>query len=322
VSQAPIALGWDINEKMFEVWQEQVCEDLLAADPGMVRPERVEAKLRLNVLPGRTVTLDADVRYAGLGIIRSRDRIAREKGGDVIGLSVVMRGSALVRGEAGDRIVQTGDVAFFTSGEAFEKTMSADYREFFLYLPLDYLSSIGSPRLEGIVPGIAPRTPLGRVLAGTLASTSTCAAALGASDWPPVLRSVVELAAATFQSDAEQREVARPAARAYLRGRALGYIDEHLADPALSPPTIAAALGTSLRYLHLLFEGTDQTVAATILARRLDRCRAELSDPRSLDRSVSEIGFAWGFNDAAHFSRAFKARFGLSPRDLRPTRAR
>ena len=32
---------------------------------------------------------------------------------------------------------------------------------------------------------------------------------------------------------------------------------------------------------------------------------------------VSEIAFAWGFNDAAHFSRAFRERFGCSPRELR-----
>jgi AraC-like DNA-binding protein len=32
---------------------------------------------------------------------------------------------------------------------------------------------------------------------------------------------------------------------------------------------------------------------------------------------VTDIAFSWGFNDAAHFSRAFRARFGCSPRALR-----
>jgi AraC-like DNA-binding protein len=71
----------------------------------------------------------------------------------------------------------------------------------------------------------------------------------------------------------------------------------------------------SVRYLHRLFEDAGASVRATILARRLDRCRDALAgSPR---RSISEIAFAWGFNDAAHFSRVFKARFGGSPRDLR-----
>jgi methylphosphotriester-DNA--protein-cysteine methyltransferase len=29
-----------------------------------------------------------------------------------------------------------------------------------------------------------------------------------------------------------------------------------------------------------------------------------------------EIAFRWGFNDAAHFSRVFKAQYGVSPRQL------
>ena len=31
----------------------------------------------------------------------------------------------------------------------------------------------------------------------------------------------------------------------------------------------------------------------------------------------TEIAFGWGFNDAAHFSRIFRARFGCSARELR-----
>jgi AraC-like DNA-binding protein len=110
------------------------------------------------------------------------------------------------------------------------------------------------------------------------------------------------------------------AARGLLRARALRYIDDHLAEPDLAPPGIARALGMSLRYLHLLFEGTGTTVRATILCRRLDRCRDALADPGQRQRNVSEIAFAWGFNGAAHFSRTFKARFGVPPRDARLAR--
>ena len=34
-------------------------------------------------------------------------------------------------------------------------------------------------------------------------------------------------------------------------------------------------------------------------------------------RSVSDIAFSWGFNDAAHFSRAFKERFRVTPKEFR-----
>jgi len=49
----------------------------------------------------------------------------------------------------------------------------------------------------------------------------------------------------------------------------------------------------------------------------LDAARRDLCDPGLAASSVSRIAFSWGFNDAAHFSRAFRARFGCSPRELR-----
>ena len=54
-----------------------------------------------------------------------------------------------------------------------------------------------------------------------------------------------------------------------------------------------------------------------IWAQRLDAARRALCDPACAARTVSEIAFSLGFNDAAHFSRAFRARFGCSPRDVR-----
>jgi AraC-like DNA-binding protein len=35
------------------------------------------------------------------------------------------------------------------------------------------------------------------------------------------------------------------------------------------------------------------------------------------NRSVAEIAFSWGFTSQAHFSRAFRAQTGLTPRDFR-----
>jgi AraC-like DNA-binding protein len=32
---------------------------------------------------------------------------------------------------------------------------------------------------------------------------------------------------------------------------------------------------------------------------------------------VGEIALSWGFNDHSHFSRAFRKRYGVSPKDWR-----
>ena len=41
---------------------------------------------------------------------------------------------------------------------------------------------------------------------------------------------------------------------------------------------------------------------------------------KELDRTITEIAMKWGFSDAAHFSRSFKAAFGISPHAFRRAR--
>lgn len=101
------------------------------------------------------------------------------------------------------------------------------------------------------------------------------------------------------------------------RRRVLEYIDAHLCDPHLSPKRIAAANGISVRYLYRVVDPTGKGVAEHILERRLSRCNAMLLDRRHGAKSISEIAYRCGFNDASHFSRVFKARYGLTPRMAR-----
>jgi methylphosphotriester-DNA--protein-cysteine methyltransferase len=67
---------------------------------------------------------------------------------------------------------------------------------------------------------------------------------------------------------------------------------------------------------HLLFSERGVTVGSWIRSRRLAQSRIELSNFRE-DRTITEIAMMWGFSDAAHFSRSFKAAFGISPNAFR-----
>jgi AraC-like DNA-binding protein len=107
-----------------------------------------------------------------------------------------------------------------------------------------------------------------------------------------------------------------------LTWRVKTYIEQRLADPGLSPARIAAAHHVSLRYLYRLFEAEHATIGSWIRTRRLDRCRRDLADPCQHGRAVSAIGARWGFADATHFARAFKAEYGLTPSEYRRICAR
>lgn len=102
--------------------------------------------------------------------------------------------------------------------------------------------------------------------------------------------------------------------------RIKAFIDLHLTDPRLSPETIAGAHHISTRYLHQIFQGEEMTVRRFIQRRRLEECRRELGR-RGTRAAVSAVAHRWGFASAAHFSRAFRDAFGVSPSTWRAMQA-
>ena len=121
------------------------------------------------------------------------------------------------------------------------------------------------------------------------------------------------LAAACGGSGCSQQEVVHAA----KLQQAKDYISKHLADPGLSPTRAAAAIKVSVRQLHLLFEPTGMSFAQHVQSKRLEECRDALANPIGKDRSVTDIAYAWGFNNLASFYRAFRHRFGTSPGHVR-----
>lgn len=104
--------------------------------------------------------------------------------------------------------------------------------------------------------------------------------------------------------------------RAMLR-RVLRFIEDHLSEPALSPATIAAAHHISVRQLYKLFESEQTGVARWVQQRRLERCRRDLLAADAADQPVSAIAARWGLTNAAHFSRLFRAAYGVPPAEYR-----
>ncbi|MFJ4946947.1 helix-turn-helix domain-containing protein [Streptomyces sp. NPDC088760] len=128
------------------------------------------------------------------------------------------------------------------------------------------------------------------------------------------------VAAGGDASKAGEPQPARPAPgpeHQELLRRVRAYVDARLWDRTLTPATVAAAQHISVRYLHKLFEGQGSTIGRWIQQRRLEEARRELAGPGSADLTVSAVARRWGFVNATHFSRSFRAAYGMSPRDWR-----
>ncbi|WP_260958681.1 transcriptional regulator FeaR [Pseudomonas citri] len=103
----------------------------------------------------------------------------------------------------------------------------------------------------------------------------------------------------------------------HLRSHVQKVIDESLAQPGLSPMSLANRLNISVRHLYRLFEEQDDSVCRYIQRARLKRSADDLSNPFLRDESITSIAYKWGFTDSAHFSRSFKKQFELSPKQFR-----
>ncbi|MES4905854.1 MULTISPECIES: helix-turn-helix domain-containing protein [unclassified Streptomyces] len=101
-------------------------------------------------------------------------------------------------------------------------------------------------------------------------------------------------------------------ARRALLLRIQRHITQHLADPGLSPEAIARAHHISVRYLHKLFRDEGTTVGQWIRRRRLEECQRELVLARGR-QTIAAVARRWGFISPTHFSRVFRAAYGMSP---------
>jgi AraC-like DNA-binding protein len=84
-------------------------------------------------------------------------------------------------------------------------------------------------------------------------------------------------------------------------------------DSALTADAVAASVGVSRAHLYRAFAARGLAIGDVIREARLGEARRLLSAPHH--RVIGEIAHQAGYEDAAAFSRAFRRRFGLSPRD-------
>jgi len=129
------------------------------------------------------------------------------------------------------------------------------------------------------------------------------------------LLNVTAAACATLAPD----PIDRSTHAAALRIRLIELIEANLSNPDLDPAVIARKGRISVRYLHVLFQEQGESVCRYVQRRRLEVCARALKDPLRATSSVTQIACEYGFKSSAHFCRAFRARYGMTPSDFRLT---
>ena len=99
---------------------------------------------------------------------------------------------------------------------------------------------------------------------------------------------------------------------------AVALMEANLSEP-LPTEDIARLVGVSRRQLERLFkQHIDELPSRYYAELRLARARRFL---QQTSQSILQIGLACGFSSGSHFSNAYRARFGRTPREERSQRA-
>ncbi len=97
-----------------------------------------------------------------------------------------------------------------------------------------------------------------------------------------------------------------------VRARALEYIHDHIANPELNIDEIAAYAAASRSTLYRAFESLGG-IRGYITFVRVEMARTKMGVGKLSRGDVSNIAYSCGFSSPEQFSKAFKARLGVSP---------
>jgi AraC-like DNA-binding protein len=280
-------------------------------------------------LPGRSESrFSARIRHQRLGeadIVhcvcdpchgrRGRAEIARTPRA-TYGLLYIVGGRERVTQDGRDMTLRAGTFALWDSQRPIDFLVPDGLQKITLMLPQQVLDAVLPHARDLTGTPLSARTGSGALFATHLRSLVRQGGELPAAQHGAVLHATVELMATALDAIVASAGADH---RRKLMARINGHILKHLADPALTPESVAEAVGISGRQLHRVFGPSGWTVERWIWRQRLLRCRQDL-DLRE-KAPISQIAFRWGFSDAAHFSRAFREAFGASPKEYRDRNA-
>ena len=230
-------------------------------------------------------------------------------------LAVLLEGEASLESEGEEQFLAVGDIAYGPTGRTATLALETRCRIMFVQAPRVALNhrilairNLKVGRLRGSL-GVS------RVFSGLLRATAESLPAMTIDHLRPVELAVTEFLAASL-AEVTQAAMGQTGYSAHLH-RICQSIETLLADPDLSLRRLADKNGVSPRYIQKLFAAADETFGHYLRSRRLERCRMDLASPVCAKLSISEICFRWGFNESAHFSRAFRNEYGMCPREYR-----
>jgi AraC-like DNA-binding protein len=293
----------------FPYWADVVAQTFVPLECDAPARRSFSANLRHRRIGRIGIT---DVRASAQRVRRTRSKIAQAPRDDLI-VVVNVSGQCEVGQGSRTALLSASEGAIVSAREPYFFAFPDAFRQLVLKVPPSLLR-FSSARDDDVRLAAGPANLLRHLAFAILESPESGAF----EEEVAIERAMLELLRSATAPAATEEMHARTGAARYAQ--ACAFILRNLSDPALSPAVVAAHVGLSARSLARLFAVNGQTIDRSIWSQRLAAARDALADPQLRDRSITDIAFSCGFNDAAHFSRSFMNAYGMTPRQFRARR--
>lgn len=302
----------------FSAWHDLISESFVPLHVRSGDPGHFRGQLRSRLLDELSIV---EVTAMGHSVHRTPSLIAQS---DRLyyKLNLQLAGTGILVQDNREAVLRPGDLAVYDTHRPYTLGFESDFRTLVLMFPHDALD-LPAGSVAGLTAmRMAANEGLGRMISPFMTQLAENLEVLSGPSGHRLAHNAMDLLSTMFAAELDRRPDSTVTPHEELLGRIRRFIEANLADPGLSPASVAAAHFISTRHLHNVFQEAGTTVAQWIRTRRLENCRRELRDPLQGHRAVSTIAARWGFVDAAHFSRIFRDAFGEPPsRYRRPVRA-
>ncbi len=221
----------------------------------------------------------------------------------------------------GEVRLDVGDAILTSNGDAVSRTFPSSGALASLLLTRNALAPLLRDGESSMYRSIPAQTPVLRLIRAFLPTLMEDAAVASTELQTLTVNYVHDLVAVAIGATRDAAEQAKGRGLRAANLRAIkAYLERHYARSDLSPEKLAPLFGITARSIQRLFENEGTTFTRFLREHRLQRVHRMLASRRWDAVTVTEIALACGFEELSHFNRHFRARFGMTPRDIRERR--
>jgi AraC-like DNA-binding protein len=295
-------------------WTDMVCDTYVQLECDA--PAGVDS-IEGHIVADRLATLDLSRVTSTAQTVRRTAAKIGQAAEDYFLVSIQTQGHGIVSQDGRDALLAPGDFALYDSTRPYTLRFDSAFQQMVLMLPGPVLRTAVRDTHRLTATRVGSERGAGHLMINMITTLAQDIDTLAPASASAVADGVTQILVAGLSTLAPSQPPPSSALAALHLQQIKALVRRHCLDPDFGVARIASSLRVSASTVHRVWSSEPCSITDWVWSLRLDAARSKLGDPSFASWSISRIAFECGFNDAAHFSRVFKARFGCSPRESR-----